>query len=100
VHAQPEFRDGETEPFRVYVTLHDITERKQALDELKLLSARNEAILGSVPDIIMEVDENKVYTWANNAGYEFFGDDVIGREAAFILSVIRIPIKIVETLFT
>jgi PAS domain S-box-containing protein len=82
VFAQPEFRDGETIPFRVFVTLHDITERKHALDALKQLSARNEAILGSVPDIIMEVDENKIYTWANNAGYEFFGDDVIGKEAS------------------
>ncbi len=30
----------------------------------------------------MEVDENKVYTWANSAGYKFFGQDVIGKEAA------------------
>lgn len=98
VHAQPEFRDGETEPFRVYVTLHDITERKQALDELKLMSARNEAILGSVPDIIMEVDENKVYTWANNAGYEFFGDDVLGREVSFYFVGDQDTYKIVESL--
>lgn len=99
VYAQPEFRDGEKEPFRVFVTLHDITERKRALDELKLLSARNEAILGSVPDIIMEVDDNKVYTWANNAGYEFFGDDVIGREAAHYFVGDQDTYKIVESLF-
>ncbi|MBN2352334.1 MAG: PAS domain S-box protein [Spirochaetales bacterium] len=30
----------------------------------------------------MEVDEHRVYTWANRAGLNFFGDDVIGREAA------------------
>jgi len=47
------------------------------------LTLRYEAILSAVPDIIMEVDSNKVYTWANNAGFEFFGDDVIGKEAAF-----------------
>jgi PAS domain S-box-containing protein len=34
-----------------------------------------------VPDIIMEVDNKKVYTWANEAGYEFFGKDVIGKQA-------------------
>ncbi len=100
VHAQPEFRDGGKEPFRVYVTLHDITERKQALDELKLVSARNEAILGSVPDIIMEVNENKVYTWANNAGYEFFGDDVIGREAAWYFAGDQDTYKQIEPLFS
>jgi PAS domain S-box-containing protein len=50
--------------------------------DLRLLSLRQEAILSAVPDIIMEVDTNKVYTWANPAGYVFFGPDVIGREAA------------------
>ena len=99
VSAQPEFRHGETLPFRAFVTMHDITERKQALEELKLLSARNEAILGSVPDIIMEVDENKVYTWANNAGYEFFGDDVTGKEASWYFVGDQDTYKAVETLF-
>ncbi len=60
----------------------DITERKRAEDALRRLSARHEAILGAIPDIVMEVDANKVYTWANPAGIEFFGHDVIGREAA------------------
>ncbi len=99
VFARPEFRDGEAEPFRVFVTLHDITERKRALDELNLLSSRDEAILGSVPDIIMEVDKNKIYTWANNAGYEFFGDDVIGKEAAHYFVGDQDTYKIVEPLF-
>ena len=61
----------------------DIARRKQAEEALKTLRSRQEAILASVPDIIMEVDNNKVYTWANKAGYEFFGDDVIGKEAAY-----------------
>lgn len=51
--------------------------------ELRGLYAKQEAILASVPDIIMEVDANKVYIWANTAGMEFFGDDVVGKEAAF-----------------
>ncbi len=46
------------------------------------LLARFEAILGAVPDIIVEVDQNKVYTWANQAALEFFGPDLIGQEAA------------------
>ncbi|MRR22885.1 PAS domain S-box protein, partial [bacterium] len=99
VFAQPEFHEGETQPFRVFVTMHDITVRKQALDELKLLSERNEAILGSVPDIIMEVDGNKRYTWANNAGYEFFGDDVIGKEAGVYFVGDQDTYEVVEPLF-
>lgn len=51
--------------------------------ELQTLSSRYEAILSVVPDIIMEVDENKTYTWANQAGLDFFGEDVIGKEASF-----------------
>lgn len=61
----------------------DITERKEAAEALIHLASRNEAILSAIPDIIMEVDSNKVYTWANQAGYGFFGEDVLGREAAF-----------------
>jgi PAS domain-containing protein len=64
-------------------TFRDITERKQAEDALRALSIRQDAILSAVPDIIMEVDNNKVYNWANNAGLEFFGDDVIGKEASY-----------------
>jgi PAS domain S-box-containing protein len=29
----------------------------------------------------MEVDTNKIYTWANKPGIDFFGKDVIGKEA-------------------
>ena len=51
-------------------------------EELQTLSARQKAILAAVPDIIMEVDSKKVYTWSNSAGLEFFGDDVVGKTAA------------------
>ncbi|MBV5327069.1 MAG: HAMP domain-containing protein, partial [Chlorobium sp.] len=51
--------------------------------ELADLSKRQDGLLAAVPDIIMEVDVNRVYTWGNSAGIQFFGDDVIGREAAF-----------------
>jgi len=57
--------------------LHNRTE-----EELQLLSFRYEAILSAVPDIIMEVDTNKVYTWANPAGLEFFGKDVLYKKKA------------------
>jgi PAS domain S-box-containing protein len=60
----------------------DITERKTAESQLLALSVRNEAILDAVPDIIAEVDADKVYTWVNGAGRQFFGDDVLGHEAA------------------
>jgi PAS domain S-box-containing protein len=63
----------------------EIAERKRAEAALRSLSARYEAILAAAPDIIMEVDRNRVYTWANRAGLKFFGEDVLGKEAALYL---------------
>ena len=60
----------------------DITERKKAEVALQALSQRQNALLAAIPDIIMEVNADKVYTWANQAGLDFFGADVIGREAS------------------
>jgi PAS domain S-box-containing protein len=57
--------------------------RRQADAQLRQLAARHEAILTEIPDIIMEVNAERVYTWANPAGHAFFGDDVVGKEAAF-----------------
>jgi PAS domain S-box-containing protein len=99
VSAKPEFRPDDAKPFRVFVTMHDITERKHALEELKIISSFNQAILESVPNIIMEVDSNKVYRWANRAGYDFFGLDVIGKEAAYYFEGDQDTYRSVEPLF-
>ncbi len=50
---------------------------------LNALSRRQEALLVAAPDIIVEVDNRKIYSWANRAAFEFFGEDVVGKEAAF-----------------
>jgi PAS domain S-box-containing protein len=60
----------------------DITDRKRAEEALQTLLSRQEAIFSAVPDIIMEVDNSKIYSWANQAGLEFFGEDVLGKEVA------------------
>jgi len=69
--------------FGVMAIVQDATSEKLADEAIQLISLRQEAILASVPDIVMEVDNNKVYTWANKAGYRFFGEEVVGKEAAF-----------------
>ncbi len=61
--------------------LQDITDRKLAETALKESEQRFRAILDTVPDIIAEVDINKVFTWVNQAGRQFFGDPVIGSSA-------------------
>lgn len=57
-------------------------ERYAAAEQLRVLSERQEAILSAIPDILMEVNRDQVYTWANAPGLAFFGEDVIGRPAA------------------
>ncbi|MEI6215545.1 MAG: transporter substrate-binding domain-containing protein [Desulfuromonadales bacterium] len=61
----------------------EIIKRTLTEESLKNVTLRQNAILSAVPDIIMEVDANRVYTWGNSAGLEFFGDDVVGKEAAY-----------------
>ena len=68
-------------------------------EALRILSSRHEAILAAVPDIIMEVDANKVYIWANQPGMEFFGGDVVGKEAAFYFEGKQATYDVVQPLF-
>jgi PAS domain S-box-containing protein len=77
----------------------DITERKLAENNLHALSVRQEAMLFAVPEIIMEVDINKIYKWANKNGLEFFGEDVIGHEAADYFEGEQDTYKNVQSLF-
>ena len=65
------------------LTFEDITEQKKAKEDLEHSELRYRALLGSVPDIIMELNGDKIYTWSNRAGIEFFGEDIIGKEAIF-----------------
>jgi len=44
------------------------------------LPLRCEAIIAALPAIIMEMGMDKIYQWANQAGLEFFGDEVLGKE--------------------
>lgn len=56
--------------------------KQLALNNFRGLQKRTEGILLSVPDIIMQVDAEKRYVWANTQGLKFFGEDVIGKEAS------------------
>jgi len=57
---------------------------RRARDEGALRQAhdRYQALLAAIPDIVVEVDRDKAYTWANEQGVEFFGRDVVGKPAA------------------
>ncbi|KTB47426.1 PAS domain S-box [Dehalogenimonas alkenigignens] len=63
--------------------IRDITERKKAESILREVSEHQKTVLSTVPDMIVEVDLTKVYTWANPAAIAFFGSDMVGKEASF-----------------
>jgi PAS domain S-box-containing protein len=44
---------------------------------------RQIAILDAIPDIVVEVDNNKKYIWSNRIGLAFFGSDMIGHAADY-----------------
>ncbi|MBU1909696.1 MAG: PAS domain S-box protein, partial [Verrucomicrobia bacterium] len=77
----------------------DITERRRAEEALRTLSSRQQALLAAIPDIIMEVDTRNIYTWANRAGYDFFGEEVIGKEAVFYFEGEQEIYRAVQSLF-
>jgi len=79
--------------------VQDIAERKRVEETLRAVSSRQEAILAAVPDVIMEVNNDKIYTWANQAGLEFFGKDVVGKEAAFYFEGEQDTYGVVKPLF-
>jgi two-component system, cell cycle sensor histidine kinase and response regulator CckA len=66
----------------VVMVFRDQSEERAAQSELHASLSRQQALLAAIPDVIVEVDAHKVYTWANRAGIEFFGDDVMGKEAS------------------
>ena len=92
-------RDDRGEVRGIVCLALDITKRKQAEQQVRLLSDRYQALLAAVPDIITEVDKNKIYTWANVAALDFFGEDMIGREACFYFAVEQETLKTVQPVF-
>jgi PAS domain S-box-containing protein len=79
--------------------LQEIDAHKAAETMIRALSARQEAILGAIPEIIMQVDAKKVYTWANPVGIAFFGDDVLGKKADYYFEGEEAVYNTVQPLF-
>ncbi len=82
-----------------FAMITDITARKHAEDQARRVAARQEALLASVPDIIAEVDIDRKYVWMNKTGLDFFGQEAIGREAAFYFEGEQKTYDTVSTLF-
>lgn len=55
--------------------------QQKTLKSLKSLQIKTEGILSAVPDIVMQLDTDGRYIWANRPGIAFFGETVIGKDA-------------------
>jgi PAS domain S-box-containing protein len=77
----------------------EVNGRKRAIENMVALSLHQQALITSIPDIVMEVDANKIYTWANTPGIEFFGKDVIGKEADFYFVREQNTYEVVQPIF-
>ncbi len=48
-------------------------------EHLSLLN-KSRVILEAIPDVVIEIDSNGKTVWTNEAGYNFFGRDIIGKQ--------------------
>jgi PAS domain S-box-containing protein len=78
----------------------EVNGRKRAIENMVELSIHQQALITAIPDIVMEVDANKIYTWANAPGIEFFGKDVIGKEADFYFVREQNTYEVVQPIFS
>lgn len=65
-----------------HLTITDSSRQSSMENEYYQIAERQQAILSALPDILTEVNNDKVYTWVNPTGMEFFGPDVIGKPAS------------------
>ena len=60
VHAVPQFKNGEQEPYQVYTTFDDVTDRKRADEALKTSEIRYRLLAENISDVIWILDINKM----------------------------------------
>ena len=88
INAIPLFYPGETTPYQVCVTLHDITERLQAAKALHLSAEHSRVLTETAPDGIITVDnQGRIMSWNQGAQkiYGFKPKEIIGRKCDLII---------------
>ncbi len=81
INAVPQFRPGEKEPYQVFTTFEDITERKTAEKALKVSENKYHALFDNAADGILLM-ENEIFIEANHKALEIYGaspENLIGK---------------------
>ncbi|MDP3395130.1 MAG: PAS domain S-box protein, partial [Methanoregula sp.] len=87
-NAEPQFRNGEATPYQVFVTMYDITGRRQAEKDLLESHERFRATIASLDDAIFLVDPvTRVISECNDAATRIFGyvrEELVGRQTGVL----------------
>jgi PAS domain S-box-containing protein len=73
INAIPRFKDGEDKPYQVYTTFEDITERKQAEDNLRESETKYRELLNGMNDAVWVIDDDMTILDVNNAATAILG---------------------------
>lgn len=82
VNSIPMFHDGESKPYRVFVTFHDITEQKRTTERLTASEERYRAIVNTQLDFVDRFLPGGILTFVNDALCRYAGlsrEQLLGR---------------------
>lgn len=82
INATPQFREGESAPYQVYTTFEDITERKQADEELRESKSLYESLVNQLPQNLYRIALDGKVLFINRAYQQNLGvplEDILGK---------------------
>jgi PAS domain S-box-containing protein len=73
INAVPQFKEGEKEPFQVFVTLHDLTDLKKSQEALRDSLVNYQCLINGMSDTAWVIDFTGNFLDVNDAAVKVFG---------------------------